>query len=118
MVGDINVSSLFPCFPSSVCLLVMARSLISSSELGALNQSTRFAVGNSRPMTGVVSNHSYWSKTPVVLRGSLCSKAGAGLVVGMEAALDRIGVSMGVVSTAEGAMFESQTQESAVCGCI
>lgn len=36
-------------------LLVMARSLSSSSEFSASNHSTRLAFGNSRPMTGVTS---------------------------------------------------------------
>lgn len=45
-------------------LLVMAKSLMSSSALGALSHSTSLAVGNSRPMTGVTSKDSYASSTP------------------------------------------------------
>jgi len=48
----------------------MARSRISSSELGASSHSVRLAVGNSRPMMGVTSNDSYESRAPESLRGS------------------------------------------------
>lgn len=49
--------------------LVMAKSRRSSSELGASSHSTSFAVGNSRPMTGVTSKDSYELSTPVCLKG-------------------------------------------------
>ncbi len=52
-------------------LLVMARSRISSSELGARSHSARSASTNSRPMVGVTSNDSYLSRAPESLRGSL-----------------------------------------------
>lgn len=84
-----------------LCLLVIARSLSSSSELGALSHSTRLALGNSRPMTGVESKDSYASRTPVVFRGSLCSMGS------VEAALDLTGASTGVVSTADGAILKA-----------
>lgn len=45
-------------------VLVMARSRMSSSALGALSQSTRLAVGNSLPMMGVTSKDSYESRDP------------------------------------------------------
>lgn len=51
-------------------VLVMARSRISSSELGALSQSTRSAVGYSRPSAGVTSKYSWLSRTPESFRGS------------------------------------------------
>jgi len=46
------------------CEMVMARSRSSSSELGALSQSTSLASGNSRPMTGVTSKDRCGSRTP------------------------------------------------------
>ena len=52
--------------------LVMAKSRINSSALGALSHSTRLALGNSRPMMGVTSKCSYWSRIPESLRGSTC----------------------------------------------
>lgn len=48
---------------------MIARSLRSSSEFGALSHSTKLAVGNSRPMTGVESNDSYPSRAPDSLKG-------------------------------------------------
>lgn len=48
---------------------VIARSLSSSSELGALNHSATFASGNSFPITGVTSNDLNWSSTPFSSRG-------------------------------------------------
>lgn len=52
--------------------LVMARSRISSSELGARRSSTRSTLAAySRPITGVTSKLSRWSRAPLSLRGSL-----------------------------------------------
>lgn len=48
---------------------VIARSLSSSSELGALNHSATLASGNSFPITGVTSNDLNWSSTPFSSRG-------------------------------------------------
>jgi hypothetical protein len=45
-------------------LLLIARSRISSSALGALSHSTRSTLGNSVPMTGVTSSCSNLSKEP------------------------------------------------------
>ena len=50
----------------------MARSRISSSELGARRISFKLRSGNSRPMIGVTSKDLYWSRTPFSWRGSLC----------------------------------------------
>lgn len=50
-------------------VLVTARSRRSSSELGALSHSTRFAFGNSRPMMGVTSKDSKLSRLPLARMG-------------------------------------------------
>lgn len=52
-------------------ILVIASSLSSSSALGARSQSTKWASGNSLPITGVTSKELNWSRIPVGLRGSI-----------------------------------------------
>jgi hypothetical protein len=52
-------------------LLLIARSLRSSSAFGELIHSTRSASGNSVPMTGVMSMDLNWSSDLEDLRGSL-----------------------------------------------
>jgi len=61
------------------CILVIAKSRRSSSELGALSHPARFTPTNSRPIVGVVSKLSKWSRAPDSLRGSLSwvSRTGA-----------------------------------------
>lgn len=78
-------------------LLVIARSLRSSSEFSASSQSTRLAFGNSRPMTGVTSKESNGFRAPDNLSGCLCSD------------LDRMGVS---TSIADGAMSNPVSSSS------
>ena len=87
---------------NQVCfyLLVIARSRIKSSELGASSHSTRFALGNSRPMTGVTSKNSYSLSAPEALYGPV-------VPAGLSTLLTTIGVSLGASSTAVGAMMES-----------
>ena len=51
--------------------LVMAKSLISSSELGALSHSASLASGNSLPMTGVTSKDLNSLRTPLSCNGGL-----------------------------------------------
>lgn len=48
----------------------MARSRRSSSEFGEHKKSFRFALGNSRPMTGVTSKDSKASKAPLSFKGA------------------------------------------------
>lgn len=76
-LGDCRVSvdvlRAMPCWQRCVFrgddILVMARSRRRSSALGALSQSTRFALGNSRPMTGVTSKDSWASRAPESMSG-------------------------------------------------
>lgn len=51
-------------------ILVIARSRMSSSELGALSHSFKLASGNSFPITGVTSNDLNWSRAPLSCNGS------------------------------------------------
>ena len=50
---------------------MIAKSLSSSSEFGALSHSARLASGNSFPITGVTSNDLNWSRKPVDFNGVL-----------------------------------------------
>lgn len=50
--------------------LVMANSLMSSSELGASSKALSWTLSNCRPRTGVRSTGSYWSRTPDGSRGA------------------------------------------------
>ena len=50
---------------------MIAKSLSSWSELGALSHSARLASGNSFPMTGVTSKDLNWFRMPVNFSGEL-----------------------------------------------
>jgi len=56
-------------------ILLIARSLSSSSALSALMSSTKLTSGYSVPMTGVTSMEVYLSRVPVDLSGSLKEEA-------------------------------------------
>lgn len=51
-------------------VLVMPKSLISSSEFGDRSHSARSTSMNSRPITGVTSNALNWSRAPLSFSGS------------------------------------------------
>lgn len=56
-------------------VLVRASSRSSSSEFGAWRSETRFRCGYSRPITGVTSMCSYWSREPVLFTHGFAAAA-------------------------------------------
>lgn len=62
----------------------MARSRINASEFGAHKRSFRFALGNSRPITGVTSKDSKASRAPLSFRGTRPGPFAAGAAVAVE----------------------------------
>ena len=60
---------------------MIAKSLKSSSEFGSFIHSTTLALGNSFPMTGVMSNESYSSKAPESWQVVFVGSVGGGQLV-------------------------------------